>query len=206
MSASGGPPRRPGLRTGLSALARRLSLAAEPVQPVDRRGRRVVVVIECLLNQNARDPGAASFAALVWDLVSLCHEHDIGMLQMPCPEMACLGLARTRPCSQSIRDAMLTPASQRGCAQLGAEVADRIEAFVSAGYRVLAVLGGNPQSPGCAVHREGADLQPASGVLMLALHAELRRRGLEIPFRAVRDSDAQLLAEDLHGLRTLFCV
>lgn len=165
-----------------------------------------MAVIECLLNQNARDPGAASFAALTWDLVRLCHEHDVGLLQMPCPEMACLGLARTRPCGQSIRAAMLTPASRQGCAQLSADVAERIEAFVSADYQVLAVLGGNPQSPGCAVHRKGADLQPASGALMLALQAELRQRGLEIPFRAVRDSDAQLLAEDLHGLRTLFCV
>ena len=99
---------------------------------------------------------------------------------------------------------MLTQASRQTCAEIGVGVAERIETYVHSGYRVLAVLGGNPQSPGCAVHHDGGALLPPSGVLMIELQAELRRRGLEIPFRGMRDGNADLLAEDLHWLRTVF--
>jgi predicted secreted protein len=188
----------------LRSLIRHLAPASKPERPADGRGRRIVAVIECLLNQNARDAGAASSAAMTWDLVSLCREHDVGLLQMPCPEIACLGLDRARQPDQPIRAVMLTQASRQACAKIGVDVADRIEAYVRAGYRVLAVLGGNPQSPGCAVHQDGGALLPSSGVLMLELQAELRRRRLEIPFRGMRDGDADLLAEDLHWLRSVF--
>jgi predicted secreted protein len=188
----------------LRFLIRHLASAGKPERPVDGRGRRIVAVIECLLNQNARDAGAANSAAMTWDLVSLCREHDVGLLQMPCPEVTCLGLDRARQPGQSIHALMLTQANRQACATIGVGVADRIETYVRSGYRVLAVLGGNPQSPGCAVHQDGGALLPPSGVLMIELQAELRRRGLEIPFRGMRDGNADLLAEDLHWLRTVF--
>lgn len=162
-----------------------------------------MAVIECLLNQNARDAGAASLAAMSWDVVRLCRAHEVGLLQMPCPEIACLGLNRVRQPGQSIRSVMLAPASHLGCANIAFGVADRIEAYLGAGYRVLAVLGANAQSPGCAVHQDGLALLPSSGVLMLELQAELRRRGLELPFRGMRDGDADLLMQDLRWLQAV---
>jgi hypothetical protein len=38
-------------------------------------------------------------------------------------------------------------------------------------------------------------------MLMLELQAELRRRGLEIPFRGIRDSDAAAWTQDLQWLQ-----
>lgn len=170
-------------------------------EPQDARGRRLVAVIDCMLNQNARDAGAASFEAMSWDVLSLCREHGVGVLQMPCPEIACLGHARARPPGQSIRQALDTASGRQGCARLGAEMADRLQAYVNAGCRVEAVLGGNPQSPGCAVHHGDQALAAESGIFMLALQAELRGRGLEIPFHGMRDADPQLFAQDLQWLR-----
>lgn len=185
----------------LESFVRLLMHPAGSERPTDGRGRRLVAVIDCVLNQNVRDAGSASSAGMTWDVVTLCHEFRVGLLQMPCPELACLGLDRARGPGQSIRQAMESDASRRVCATLGAEVADRIEAHVRAGHQVLAVLGGNLQSPGCAVHDAATGLLRSSGVLMRELQAELRRRGLEIPFRAMRDADAGLLAEDLRWLR-----
>jgi hypothetical protein len=42
-----------------------------------------------------------------------------------------------------------------------------------------------------------------AGVFIEALQGELRRRGLAIPFRGLRDADPALLAEDLDWLRAL---
>ncbi|HEX6850938.1 MAG TPA: hypothetical protein VF139_05985 [Candidatus Polarisedimenticolaceae bacterium] len=167
----------------------------------DGRGRRLIAVIECILNQNARDAGAADSPALNAEVVLLCRDHDVGLLQMPCPEIAFLGLKRTRPKGESIRAALDTPAGRRCCGNLAREVADRIEAYAREGCEVLALLGGNPGSPGCAVHEDGSGLRPESGVLMRELRAELRRRSIEIPFRGMRDHDPASHAEDVEWLR-----
>jgi predicted secreted protein len=166
----------------------------------DVRARRLVACIECVLNQNARDAGAARSPAMIREVIRLCGEHDVGLLQMPCPETAFLGLARTRRKGESIRSALDTPDGRGCCAAISRDVADRIERYTDAGYRVLAVLGGNPASPGCAVHEGPDGLLPSSGILMQELEAELRRRSIEIPFRGMRDHDPALLAEDLQWL------
>jgi predicted secreted protein len=188
----------------LKVLARKITRRPQPVPAIDGRGRRLVAVIECMLNQNARDAGAASFPAMNWALVDLCREYDVGIVQMPCPEIACLGFDRARPPGTSIRQALDTQAGRQCCANLGVEVVDRLATYADAGCQLLAILGGNPQSPGCAVHDRGDALLPESGVLMRELQTELRKRGMEIPFRSLRDADAELLKQDLDGLREVF--
>jgi predicted secreted protein len=189
----------------IGASVKRALRRLRPLPPAsDSRGGRIVAVIECILNQNARDAGAAMAPAMSWEVVSLCHAHGVGMVQLPCPEIACLGVARTRAPGCSIRAALDTEAGHLRCAELGVQAADRLEAYLRAGCQVLAVLGGNPQSPGCAVHFDGQGLAPAAGIFMGELHAELRRRGLDIPLRGMRDGDRVLLAEDLQWLTRLF--
>ncbi|MCP5277642.1 MAG: hypothetical protein H6935_04685 [Thiobacillus sp.] len=170
----------------------------------DKRGGRLVAVIECMLNQNARDAGAATCPSMNGDVVELCREHGVGILQMPCPEVSCLGINRTRTAGQSIRGLLDTDSGRHCCRTIAMETANRLEMYDRAGYRVLAVLGGNVQSPGCAVHGHEQDLLPESGILMQELHAELRKRGLQTPFRGMRDASPELLAEDLRWLRSLF--
>ena len=165
--------------------------------PQDGRGRRFVAVIECMLNQNARDAGAACFPAMNCELLQLCHEHGVGILQMPCPEIAALGFERKRAPGQSLRDALDSEGGRSRCRTLATEMADRIEGYLAQGCELTAVLGGNPRSPGCAIHNGPDGLREESGVFMKALHDELRRRGHETDFRAMRDHDPQLLREDL---------
>jgi predicted secreted protein len=169
----------------------------------DARGKRFVTVIDCILNQNVRDAGAARFPAMNFELLRLCHENDIGILQMPCPEIAVLGFKRTRQPGRTIRDALDTEAGRQRCAQLANEVVDRIEAYLAEGYQLMVILGGNPQSPGCAVHDGNAELATNSGVFMKELQTELDRRNLKVTFKGVRDHDPELLAQDLTWFREL---
>jgi hypothetical protein len=48
----------------------------------------LVAVIECIINQNARDTGAAIFPAINWPILSLCNEYNVGILEIPCPEIS----------------------------------------------------------------------------------------------------------------------
>ncbi|MGA7982542.1 MAG: hypothetical protein WCA32_20265 [Chromatiaceae bacterium] len=170
----------------------------------DGRSKRLVFLIECLMNQNARDLGAAERPALDRDVLELLSDAQVGIVQIPCPEMTCLGFERRRAPGQSIRHALEEPPALACCGRLAAATAERIQSYAQLGYRVLAVLGGNAQSPACAVHTVAGDatrLTEKSGVFMLALAAELARRGLDIPFQGIRDADPQLLGEDLARLR-----
>ncbi len=169
----------------------------------DARARRVVAVIECVLNQNARDPGAATSAALNPGVLQLCRDHAAGIVQIPCPEAHCLGLSRKRPAGTSIREALDTDAGRRGCRTIGADIAQRLQAYADDGCAVLAVIGGNEHSPGCAVHHGADALTADSGLLMRELQTELRQRGLDPPFVAMRDADPAALHDDLAQLRRL---
>jgi predicted secreted protein len=175
----------------------------QPVPPHDGRGGRFVLVIDCVLNQNVRDQGAASCPAMNLVFLRLCHENGIGIMQMPCPEIAALGLKRQRQPGTSIREALDTPAGRQACCELAASVVGRILALSEQGFMPLAVMGGNPRSPGCAVHQEASALHVESGIFMLALQTELRRHGLDLPFRGLRDASPDWLAEDLQWFRQL---
>lgn len=169
----------------------------------DCRAGRFVAVIDCIVNQNVRDRGAARFPAMNFPLLTLCHEAGVGVWQMPCPEIAALGFQRQRPPGTTIRQALEGDAARQACSELAASVAERLRQQVGEGFELLAVVGGNAASPGCAVHDAGDALAPGSGIFMLALQAELRRRGIEVPFQAMRDASPDLLDEDIAHFRQL---
>lgn len=178
----------------------RRGFSGEPPERTDGRGRRLVLVIECLLNQNARDLGAARYPALNEAVVALCARHGAGILQMPCPEIRLLGPGRTRPPGVSLHDSVDSPAGCRCCGEISREVVERLLAYREAGVRLVAVLGGNPESPGCAVRADiGGETAspPASGVLMRALAGDLAAAGIHAPFRGIRDSRPDWLEADL---------
>ena len=161
-------------------------------------------MIECIFNQNARDAGAANFPAINWPILSLCNEYNAGILEMPCPEISFLGSERKRQPGQSIRDALDTCEGRSCCRKISIDIADRIEDYTEQGYQILAILGGNPKSPGCAIHCENSNLLANSGVFMKELQHELRKRRIEIPFKGIRDSDPEMFAKDIEWVREIF--
>lgn len=177
--------------------------------PRDSRRRKLVAVIECILNQNARDLGAATYPALNQAFLQLCMQYEIGILQIPCPEMRFMGLRRERPPGKTIREVLDTPAGRQCCQAISQDLVNTIREYRKNGCRVLAILGGNPESPGCAVLPECSSpdtgcLTDRSGVLMRILQEELRKHQIEIPFRGMRDYRPDLLNEDLRWLKPLF--
>ena len=136
-------------------------------------------------------------------MLDILLQNDVGMAQIPCPEMACLGYTRTRPIGTSIRSALNQPDSMDRCRLLARLTAERIHDYRTHGVEVLAILGGNVASPGCAVHSDDvySELRPESGVFMQALATELAKRNIVVPFRGIRDADVGSLMQDLTWLR-----
>lgn len=188
------------LRKPVAALRSLLGMTAPTG---DARAHRFIAVIECVLNQNARDTGAASFPAMNLELLHKCQLHNAGILQIPCPEIAALGFERKRPEGQSLRQALDSEHGRSRCQALAVETADRIEGYVSQGCELLAIVGGNPRSPGCAIHCGSDGLRDESGIFMKALQEELRRRAIQAVFHPMRDYDPLLLQEDLAQLQDI---
>ncbi|MBN2367122.1 MAG: hypothetical protein JXL67_13210 [Calditrichaeota bacterium] len=187
------------LRSLFNRIRRKIGLSYRK----DNRGRRLVAVIECIINQNARDAGAATFPAMDWDVVRLCNQYHVGILQLPCPEIHFLGFDRNRKPGESIRNALDTEAGRESCRKISMEIADRFQTYINQGYQILAILGGNPESPGCAVHIKEGALLANSGVFMKELQDELHKRSIDIPFQGIRDSDPDMLAEDIEWFRKI---
>ena len=60
----------------------------------DGRSKRVLFVAHCLLNQNAISDGTADYPACHADIVRMLLDAQVGIVQMNCPELCCLGLDR----------------------------------------------------------------------------------------------------------------
>jgi predicted secreted protein len=186
----------------LSAILTRLHLARD-----DARGRRFIAVIECLLNQNARDRGAASFPAVNAAVLALCAKYGVGLLQIPCPEIRLLGLNRDRPPGMSIRACLEKPEGWQSCREISDEIVVRVRAYLDQGVELLAILGGNPESPGCAVHASATSeqtLDRRSGILMQTLALAMEAASIQVPIRGIRDCRPELLEADLRWLEQRF--
>ena len=60
----------------------------------DGRSKKVVFIAHCILNQNSISDGTAVFPAAFKEVIKKFLDADIGIVQMPCPELCCLGLNR----------------------------------------------------------------------------------------------------------------
>lgn len=147
---------------------------------MDKRGKRVVYVSRCLLNQNLRFPGIAVTAGAFSEVISLFLENDIGIEQLPCLEtLGWGGVSRTtysrlQPLAfRAVGSVWQGPAQaltriwlanfRRLCRSAARKVADEIEDFNRAGCEVVGIAAMN-DSPTCGVTRT-IDLTEAARTL-----------------------------------------
>jgi uncharacterized protein YbbK (DUF523 family) len=131
----------------------------------DRRGRRVVFLSHCLLNENCRYLGGACRTACVSELVQQCLDEELGMIQMPCPEeeawggvlkpllLLAYGLREHHPWLFRLRKPLLRVGmafTRFRYGRIARRVARQIENYVRSGYAVEAVVGVDG-SPSCGV-------------------------------------------------------
>jgi len=108
------------------------------------RGKKIVVIAHCYLNQNARVKPYAnhkgSFRALIEPLIN----NDFGIIQLPCPETTGCGLNRW----EAVTEQYDNPGFRRHCRNLLQPYVDQLLEHQKAGDKIYAVLG-VPFSPCC---------------------------------------------------------
>ncbi len=142
-----------------------------------RRSRKVVFLPFCVLCQSAKAEGLArTHPAVVEPLLELFSEHDINVVQLPCPEMLGEGLVR-EPHDITYYE---RPDFVELCSVLANRQSELIEKFLLAGFSLIGIIG-IERSPSCSlglVRRDGR-LVPGNGIFMGQLLGRLRDNGIE---------------------------
>lgn len=131
----------------------------------DRRSRRVIFLAHCLLNENTRYLGGACQPAMVREAVGFCLQHDVAIVQLPCPEQCAWGGVLKRRLLRfygvegswwsSVRRLLLlgmTLWTRRVYRFLARQTALQISDYVASKMTVVAVVGVDG-SPSCGVSK-----------------------------------------------------
>ncbi len=158
----------------------------------DARSKRVVLAAHCLLNQNARLDQCAYFPGAMGDIARALVDSEVGIVQLPCPELECLGLDRAGRIREGrdigIREALLGEA-EPACRALVQGAMHQVHEYRTHGFEVVGVVG-NDGSPACGVdftHYLDRGFAPGAGAFMGMLREALRQAGLDLPFVATQD-------------------
>jgi len=117
----------------------------------DKRSRKVALVSNCIINQNAKVDGYALYTAMVPRFVNLLEKYNFGIEQMPCPEIYTAGIRRWWQVSEQYN----TSGYIRSFTFLANIVLDLIEDYIRSNFKV--VLIGVDGSPTCGVNYTDTD-------------------------------------------------
>lgn len=169
----------------------------------DGRSKRVVFLAHCLLNQNSISDGTAEVPAAHREILRLILDAQVGVVQLPCPELCCLGLDRGDPRggerpvvveNTRIRRAMGQPEAAGRLRALAAQVIWQIREYQKHGFAVLGLVGVD-RSPCCGVNTTSDQDRelPGQGVFIAAIREELETAGLTVPVVGVKPSASNTL-------------
>ena len=165
----------------------------------DGRSKKVIFLAHCLLNQNAISDGTAVCPAAFGELIQLLLDHEVGIVQMPCPELCCLGLDRgdvhgaERPVVEEntrIRRAMEKDGPRQKREALADLVAEQVQEYHKHGFQVLGIVGAN-RSPNCGVETT-SDFDrevEGRGAFMEAIAQRLEAAGISVPMLGLKRPD-----------------
>ena len=154
--------------------------------------RKIALVANCLLNQNAKVCDGAHYRGVVTPVVEALRRRGYLLQQLPCPELAFAGVRRW----WAVYEQYDTPAYRAHCRRLAQAVAPLIESHVRRGDEVILIgldgspstgvrftssrpdWGGRPNRP-----EDDWEIVERRGIWIEELEAEVARRGLP-PLRA----------------------
>jgi len=168
----------------------------------DNRSLRCVFLAHCLLAQCVRANGLAKYyRGPVTPVIEFCLQHEINMMQFPCPETLFpsnhTGVPR-EPHGKSYYERL---GFRDYCRSIARDQAAYIKKIGDSGLNVLGIIGMD-FSPACAVNyiNRGRRIIRERGILIEELDGELFRLGISVPFIGVNQRALKKLQKDLLGL------
>ncbi|OPX89208.1 MAG: hypothetical protein A4E53_01607 [Pelotomaculum sp. PtaB.Bin104] len=169
----------------------------------------------CIINANAKVVGLCSYAATAIEIVSLLMVREIGIIQLPCPEMTVYGLKRWG----HVREQFNYPYYREKCRQIVKPIIDQLIDYLNNGYKLTGIIGVDG-SPSCGVHQTcsgawGGELTADSGIVdklsqvklvnkqgifMEEIIELLKMANLDIPLAAIDELDVKGSVKNIEQL------
>ena len=163
-----------------------------------QRGKKVVFVSHCILNQNAKAVGRDKYPGAVRDLIELFAEAGVGMVQIPCPQLDFNSGLDRRPKNKTTYD---KKAFRGSCKKLSSSLLKQIETYLQKNYTVIGILGVE-SSPTCGVQQieNGSKNVPGKGIFIEELETEMQKKNFQVPVIGINLNNMYSSMEKLQSL------
>ena len=160
------------------------------------RGKKVVFVSHCLLNQNTRAKGMSTSQGGIKELMDLFSEAGVGIVQLPCPQFEANGGLDWKP-----KSSYDTKVYRSYCKKLSTSILQQVKKYLSKNYEVLGIMGVE-LSATCAVHQttSGGKRSPGKGILMEELEDAMRKKNFQVPLIGVKLNNIYSSVEKIQNL------
>jgi len=176
----------------------------------DSRSKKVVLVAHCILNQNSISDGTADFSGTFEEILNIIIESEVGVLQMPCPELLCLGLDRddlhgakreVTVENTRIRRALKEESTYKEIELLAEQVIFQLEEYLKNDFIVKGIIGVN-RSPSCGVETTSMNNEEVHGmgVFINRLEERLNEKEIAIEMIGVKTSEVDKSVEKVKKL------
>lgn len=145
------------------------------------RGKKIIFVSHCLLNQNVRAIDTERFSGTFKDMLDLFGESGVGVVQLPCPQIEFNGGLNRKASSHEE-----TNGYKADCRKLSVSLIHQIESYIKNNYHVVGILGVELSST-CGVHQvqNGRKNVPGKGILMEEIEKEMQKKNFQVPIIGV---------------------
>ncbi len=156
-------------------------------------------VAHCVLNQNSISDGTADYPGAHVDVIRALMDAQVGIVQMPCPELCCLGLDRGNIYGAEspvvventrIRKEMQKEPVTARLAALVDQVMMQVEEYLKHGFMILGIVGIN-RSPCCGVDTTSdhdSEIK-GQGIFVAAIQEALAAENLSIPVIGIKSTN-----------------
>lgn len=103
----------------------------------DKRSEKLAIVAHCILNQNSRVLGLAERSSAITEIAEFLMRNDLGIIQMPCPELAYAGLLRKTATREEYDNALY----RRHCRKIAEETVRQIQEYSKSNIRTKVIIG-----------------------------------------------------------------
>jgi len=176
----------------------------------DARSKKVVIAAHCLLNQNSISDGTAEMPSQFDAIINLFTSNKIGIIQLPCPEFLCLGLARRDEGGAKrelleentrIRTLMCEEGNVETLRNRAQEIAKQLEDYRKYHFKILGLIGIN-RSPSCGVDTTTIDGRETEGrgIFVKILEDEFLLKNIRLKMVGVKTSREEESVEKIRNL------
>lgn len=179
------------------------------------RGKKIILLAHCILNVNAKVEGFEPYQSLIKEVTDSLFENHIGIIQLPCPEMAVYGIKRWG----HVKDQFDYKFFKDTCRDLLSPIMNQLESYTNSGYNLVGCIGIDG-SPSCGVNltcrskdwRGEMSMKPdlesilsnvemvnEKGVFMEVLENALNEIGLDVPFIGINEESMESSLSQVHA-------